>query len=96
MKLSWLPRKDQYPHRDVGPVVKEVVKRFGPERLMYGGGFEAGSTGESYRAYWEWVGSYLTDLSEEAQAKVMGGAAVRGVRVRRWLIADLRKTSRCP
>ena len=43
MKLSSLPDKGQYPHREVGPVIKELtVARFGPDRLIYGGGFGAG------------------------------------------------------
>jgi predicted TIM-barrel fold metal-dependent hydrolase len=77
MKLSSLPARGQYPHRDVGPVIKELVERFGPDRLVYGGGFEAGATGDSYRAYREKVRSYLTDLSAGDQAKVLGGTAAR-------------------
>ena len=42
MKLSSLPEKEQYPHRDVGPVIKDLMERFGPDRLIYGGGFGAG------------------------------------------------------
>ena len=30
MKLSALPAKDQYPHRDVGPVIRDLVKRSAP------------------------------------------------------------------
>jgi predicted TIM-barrel fold metal-dependent hydrolase len=77
MKLSSLPAKEQYPHRDVGPVIKDLVNRFGPDRLIYGGGFGAAATGASYRAYRERVRSYLTDLSPEDQAKVLGGTAAR-------------------
>ena len=77
MKLSALPPREQYPHRDVGPIIKDLVKRFGPDRLIYGGGFGAGATGASYRAYRERVRSYLTDLSPEDQAKVLGGTAAR-------------------
>jgi predicted TIM-barrel fold metal-dependent hydrolase len=77
MKLSALPEKGQYPHRDVGPVIKEIVGRFGPERLIYGGGFGPGATGASYRAYREKIRSYLPDLSAGDQAKVLGGTAAR-------------------
>jgi predicted TIM-barrel fold metal-dependent hydrolase len=77
MKLSSLPAKDQYPHRDVGPVIRDLVKRFGPDRLIYGGGFGAGATGANYRAYRERVRSHLADLSPEDQAKVLGGTAAR-------------------
>ncbi len=77
MKLSSLPRREDYPHRDVGPVVKDLVRRFGPDRLIYGGGFGAGPTGASYRAYRERVRSYLADLPAGDQAKVLGGTAAR-------------------
>nr|WP_303652867.1 amidohydrolase family protein [Paludisphaera mucosa] len=75
MKLSAFPAQDQYPHRDVGPVVRDLVKRFGPDRLIYGGGSEPEATGASYRAYREQVRSHLADLSAEDQAKVLGGTA---------------------
>ena len=77
MKLSLLPARDEYPHRDVGPVVKDLVDRFGPDRLIYGGGFGAAATGASYRAYREKVCSHLTELTAEDQAKVLGGTAAR-------------------
>ena len=77
MKLSSLPAKDQYPHRDVAPVIKDLVARFGPDRLIYGGGFGPGATGDSYRAYREKVRSHLADLSAADQAKVLGGTAAR-------------------
>jgi predicted TIM-barrel fold metal-dependent hydrolase len=75
MKLSSLPAKDQYPHRDVGPVVKELVERFGPDRLIYGGGFGPEATGKSYRAYRERLRSYLSNLSGTDQARILGGTA---------------------
>jgi predicted TIM-barrel fold metal-dependent hydrolase len=77
MKLSALPPRDQYPHRDVGPTVRELVKRFGPDRLIYGGGFDSKASGASYRSYRERVRSYLADLPAEDQAKVLGGTAAR-------------------
>ncbi|WP_435018588.1 amidohydrolase family protein [Tundrisphaera sp. TA3] len=77
IKLSSLQRREEYPHRDVGPVVKNLVRRFGPDRLIYGGGFGAGATGSSYRAYRERARSFLADLSDENQAKVLGGTAAR-------------------
>lgn len=77
MKLSSLPEKGQYPHRDVGPVIKDLVGRFGPDRLIYGGGFGAGATGESYRSYREKVGSFLADPPAGDRAKVLGETAAR-------------------
>jgi predicted TIM-barrel fold metal-dependent hydrolase len=77
MKLSSLPARDQYPHREVGPIIKDLTERFGPDRLIYGGGFGADATGASYRASRERLRSYLTDLSAEDQAKVLGGTAAK-------------------
>lgn len=77
MKLSSLPETTQYPHRDVGPIVRDLVRRFGPDRLIAGGGFAAGATGESYRAYREKIRGHLTDLSAADQAKVLGGTAAK-------------------
>jgi predicted TIM-barrel fold metal-dependent hydrolase len=77
MNLSSLPEKNQYPHRDVGPVIHDLIARFGPERLIYGGGFGGGATGESYRAYRERVRFHLAALSADDRAKVLGGTAAR-------------------
>jgi predicted TIM-barrel fold metal-dependent hydrolase len=77
MKLSSLPAKEQYPHRDVGPIIKDLVNRFGPDRLIYGGGFSADATGASYRAYRERLRSHLSSLPAVDQAKVLGGTAAR-------------------
>ncbi len=77
MKLSSLPARDQYPHRDVGPVIRDLMRRYGPDRLIYGGGFGAEASGASYRAYRERVRSYLADMPAEDQAKVLGGTASR-------------------
>jgi predicted TIM-barrel fold metal-dependent hydrolase len=77
MKLSAISPKDQFPHRDVGPVIKDLVGRFGPDRLIYGGGFDSKATGASYRASREKVRSYLRDLSGDEQSKVLGGTATR-------------------
>jgi predicted TIM-barrel fold metal-dependent hydrolase len=77
MKLAAIPARTDYPHRDVGPTIKELVARFGPDRLIYGGGFEPDADGTSYRACREKVCSYLTDLSTKDQAKVLGGTAAK-------------------
>ncbi|HWE36652.1 MAG TPA: amidohydrolase family protein [Isosphaeraceae bacterium] len=77
MKLAAIPARDQYPHRDIGPVIADLVTRFGPDRLICGGGFGPGATGDSYRAYHERVRSYLSGLSADDQAKVLGGTAAR-------------------
>jgi len=77
MKLSAIPRQDQYPHRDPAPVVARLAKLWGAERLIYGGGFGAEATNHSYRQYREDIAGLLSDLSSTDQAKVFGGNAVR-------------------
>jgi predicted TIM-barrel fold metal-dependent hydrolase len=77
MKLSAIPATKDYPHRDPAPVVKRLVEAYGPERLVYGGGFGAAATPESYRAARERTRAFLADLSADDQAKVLGGNAAR-------------------
>lgn len=77
MKVSSLPPQDKYPHRKIGPVIKQLTKAYGPDRMIYGGGFNADATPKSYRAYRKKVRSYLTHLSSADQAKILGGTARR-------------------
>lgn len=77
MKLSAVPVKEQYPHRDPAPVIAELAARFGADRLIYGGGFGADATAESYRAARERIGAYLPNLSADELANVLGGNAAR-------------------
>ena len=77
VKLSSVPVKEEYPHRDIAPVVQRLVASYGPDRLIHGGGFGADATAESYRAARERVASYLTSLSDADVAKVLGGNAAR-------------------
>ena len=77
MKLSSIPATRTYPHRDVEPIIQTLVKAFGPDRLIYGGGWGEGSTGESYRASYERVRSLLSGLPASDQAKVLGDNAAK-------------------
>ena len=65
----------KYPHRKIGPIIKQLADAYGADRMIYGGGFGAGATPDSYRAYRERVRSYLAHLSAADQAKVLGGTA---------------------
>ncbi|HJZ57142.1 MAG TPA: amidohydrolase family protein [Gemmataceae bacterium] len=75
MKISAVPDRKTYPHRDPQPVVKQLTEAFGADRLMYGGGFGAGATGESYRKERERIAGFLAHLSDAERAKVFGGTA---------------------
>ena len=77
MKLSSLPDKGNYPHRDPAPVVRKLAAAFGPERLLYGGGYGERATAESYRAERERVASLLDAFSAAERAQVLGGNAAR-------------------
>lgn len=77
LKLSSLPDRTQYPHRDIAPVIRSLTKAYGADRFIYGGGFNAGATGATYRAYRERLRSYLNHLSEVDQAKILGKNAAR-------------------
>ena len=77
MKLSAIPAKSTYPHRDIAPVVRQLTDAWGAERMIYGGGFGAETTGASYRQAFEQARSYLHHLSTDDQAKILGGTAAR-------------------
>ncbi len=77
MKLSAIPSRRQYPHRDIAPVIRQLTEAYGADRLIYGGGFSAQATPVSYRGERERLRDFLAHLSEADQAKVLGGTAAR-------------------
>jgi predicted TIM-barrel fold metal-dependent hydrolase len=77
MKLSSIPTPRQYPHREVGPVLKQILNAWGPDRLLHAGGYSAQATAESYRGEKERLRTLLPQLSREDQDKILGGNAVR-------------------
>ncbi|HEX8916516.1 MAG TPA: amidohydrolase family protein, partial [Humisphaera sp.] len=77
MKLSAIPQKTTYPHRDPAATIKRLADAFGPDRLMYGGGFGPTATAKSYAAAFEEARGYFAHLSAADQAKVLGGTAAR-------------------
>ena len=77
MKLSAVPSRSSYPHRDPAAVVKQLTDAFGADRLMYGGGYGAKATGDSYRAERERIAGLLGHLSAGDRDKVFGGTAAK-------------------
>ncbi|HEX5105471.1 MAG TPA: amidohydrolase family protein [Pirellulaceae bacterium] len=77
MKFSAIPDKTTYPHRDIAPVIRELTDAWGAERMIYGGGFSAEATGESYRQAFDRARSYLTHLSAADQDKILGGTGAK-------------------
>ncbi len=77
MKLSAIPAARQYPHRDVAPIIKQLVTAWTADRLIYGGGFSGTATGESYRAERERVRGLLEGMARADVDKVLGGNGAR-------------------
>ena len=80
IKLSSLKTSSSYPHRDVRPYVAKLLKAYGPARMIYGGGYNATATGESYRGAREFARSFLKHLKPGEQAQVLGGNAAKLMR----------------
>ena len=77
MKLSAVPSPNTYPHREIGPIIKRLAQEFGPERMIYGGGFSSEATGTTYRAAREQARSHVSFFSTTDQAKIIGQNAAR-------------------
>ena len=77
MKIAAVPPRTSYPHRDIGPVIRRLADAYGPDRMIYGGGFGPDATPESYRRYREQVAAYLTTFSQTERQMVLGGTAAR-------------------
>jgi predicted TIM-barrel fold metal-dependent hydrolase len=77
IKLSSIPLPTKYPHRDIAPVIKRLVSEFGSERVIYGGGFNADATPESYREAFGRAESFLTHLPAAERAAILGGNAAK-------------------
>jgi len=77
MKLSSIPPQTMYPHRDIGPIVRQLTDAWGADRMIYGGGFSEAATGQSYRQAFERARTYLDHLSAADQEKIFGGTAAR-------------------
>jgi len=77
MKIAALPQQTEYPHREIGPIIRQLTDAYGADRMIYGGGFGATATPSSYRAARERVRSYLSHLKPEDQTKILGLTAGR-------------------
>src|SRR3989442_5033544 len=60
MKLSAIPSPNTYPHREIRPIIKRLAQEFGPERMIYGGGFSSEATGTTHRAAREQTRSHIS------------------------------------
>ena len=77
IKIASLPAPGGKTPRPIGPIIQRLVTAYGPERSIYGGGFNGMATPASYRAYRERVRGFLMKFSDQDQAHVLGGTAAR-------------------
>lgn len=77
MKLSSLPAPGSKEAAELPRVLRRIADAFGPDRLIYGGGFDEQATAETYRRERERLAELLNFFSVEARAKVLGGNAAR-------------------
>ena len=77
MKLSSIPESTPDPRREIAAVVRQLTDAWGADRMIYGGGFGAAATGQSYRATFERARGLLSHLTAQDQGKILGGTAAR-------------------
>jgi len=77
IKLSVFQPDTQYPHRDIAPSIRALSDAFGPDRMIYGGGYDEKATADSYRATREKARAFIAHFSAADQAKVLGGNAMK-------------------
>lgn len=75
IKLSAIPSTRQYPHRDITPIIHRLEAAFGHDRMIYGGGFGADATGQTYKNAFETARTYIQHLGSTEQAMILGGNA---------------------
>ncbi|WP_437201115.1 amidohydrolase family protein [Planctomicrobium sp. SH664] len=77
MKLSELPSKEQHPPTALQATIQSLVSAWGPDRLLYGGGFAANTTQASYNQAFDYCESFLKGLSVDDRQNIMGGNALK-------------------
>ena len=77
IKLSAIPLRTQFPHRDAAPFVRAAADAFGADRMIYGGGFEPGATGDSYLAARDRLLGFVSHLPPADLDKIAGGTAAK-------------------
>jgi predicted TIM-barrel fold metal-dependent hydrolase len=77
MKISSLPAKQMDGVRDLQPIVRELIARYGADRVISGGGFDGKPTKEGYEAAGALFAKYLADQPVEAAKKILGLNAMK-------------------
>ena len=68
---------EDWPHRDVGPLVSRMASRFGAERVLWAGGYSGGVTASEYRKAPQLVDELLGPLSVADRERILGLNAIR-------------------
>lgn len=77
IKLSNLGAVADHPDPSVKQYVNQMIKAYGPERMIWGSDHKTGSTPEIYREKLDYAMSFLAEFSKEDKDKVFGGNAFR-------------------
>lgn len=77
MKISSLPTTRMYPHRDLKPIVKQLIAAYCADRLICGGGVYATANREGVPTIFSHLHEYLAEMNAEDTNKVFGLNAKR-------------------
>lgn len=77
MKISSLTAIEANPQQKAGPMIRTLTDAWGADRIIYGDGFGAETTGATYAQAFARTQSYLAHLSVADQQKILGGTAQR-------------------
>lgn len=72
MKISSLPKEGEKTDRDLKPIIQKLHAAFGPDRLIYGGGFDGSPQPDSYRAAFARAREYLGGMPADDVNKILG------------------------
>jgi predicted TIM-barrel fold metal-dependent hydrolase len=75
MKISSLPTTRMYPHRDLKPIVKQLVTAYGADRLICGGGVYDKPAREA--SVFSHLSEYLGEMNADDTNKIFGLNAKR-------------------
>jgi len=83
MKISSLSgqSEEDAPWLNLQPIVREIARRYGPRRMIWGGSYRGGMGTGAYVQMLAHARQLLDFLSEEDQAQVLGGTAQRAFRL---------------
>lgn len=81
IKVSYFPEvaHTPYPFPDVRPYFKEMIERFGADRLIWGSNYPPSAEACSYKRNLDFALQVCAHLSEADRAKIFGGSFLKAV-----------------